>query len=557
MRVSSNSTISGRCAQLACRPVKASGTCRRNVSRCIAARDVGVELTTVPESSFAYYDTAQGVLDSVDDEQLDVAHMRKTKIVATIGPTSNSQEAIIELGDKGLNVARLNMSHGDHDSHQEVVEKIRNYNDLNRGCVAILLDTKGPEVRSGDLNEPAELVSGEEWTFTITEGEKGVGRRISVNYDGFVHDVSVGDELLVDGGIMTFEIKTITDTDVVCSVVDGGTMGSRRHLNIRGKSANLPAITERDWKDIDFGIRMGVDFYALSFVRDAACIYELQAYLKRHGSTAQVLAKIESADAVECLDSILDAVDGAMVARGDLGAELPVECVPFWQSAIVQGCRKRGKPVIVATNMLESMIQNPAPTRAEVSDISIAVREGTDAVMLSGETAYGEHPLKSMQTMSIVAKRTEFSMTKYQGQRRFGTEHALPISWISQESRARVNETFAYHTTTMANTLGIPVLVFTATGNMPALLSHYRPNSQIFAFTDNEVVRRRMALYHAVTALKCDFSQGSDSIINNALLELKVRSLLMKDDEILVVQSSKNSIWGFPCPHAMMLYQIP
>lgn len=554
MRAFTNSATSRRCAKVA---LPSGWTSGRRVSCSIAARDVGVELTQEPERNFAYYDTEQGVLDSVDDERLDVANMRKTKIVATIGPTSNTQEAIIEMGDKGLNVARLNMSHGDHDSHREVVEKIRKYNELERGCVAILLDTKGPEVRSGDLNEPAELVPGEEWIFTIHEGEKGVNRRISVNYDGFVQDVSVGDELLVDGGIMTFKIKELTATDVVCTVVDGGTMGSRRHLNIRGKSANLPAITERDWKDIDFGIRMGVDFYALSFVRDAACIYELQAYLKRHGSTAQVLAKIESADAVECLDSILDAVDGAMVARGDLGAELPVECVPFWQSAIVQGCRKRGKPVIVATNMLESMIENPAPTRAEVSDISIAVREGTDAVMLSGETAYGEHPLKSMQTMSIVAKRTEFSMTKYQGQRRFGTEHALPISWISQESRERVNETFAYHTTTMANTLGIPVLVFTATGNMPALLSHYRPNSQIFAFTDNEVVRRRMALYHAVTALKCDFSQGSDAIINNALMELKIRGLLNKGEEILVVQSSKNSIWGFPCPHAMMLYQIP
>lgn len=195
---------------------------------------------------------------------------------------------------------------------------------------------QGPEVRSGDLTEPAELVVGDEWVFTIKEGENGENHRISVNYDGFVEDVSVGDELLVDGGIQTFKIATITDTDVVCEVVDGGTMGSRRHLNIRGKSANLPAITERDWRDIDFGIAMGVDYYALSFVRDADCIYELQAYLKRHGSHAKVLAKIESADAVETLDSILDAVDGAMVARGDLGAELPVECVPFWQSQIIQ-----------------------------------------------------------------------------------------------------------------------------------------------------------------------------------------------------------------------------
>lgn len=540
----------------------------RVISTNVAAKDnVGLDIdddaVKQPDraSAIGFYDTAAGVLDSVDDDILDAEHMRKTKIVATIGPTSNSVEAIYTMGDKGLNVCRLNMSHGNHDSHREVVDRIKQYNTEKRGCMAILLDTKGPEVRSGDVSEPVELVPGEEWVFTIEEGANGSERRISVNYDGFVQDVSVGDELLVDGGIMSFAITRITATDVHCKVVDGGTMGSRRHLNIRGKSANLPAITERDWKDIDFGIDVGVDYYALSFVRDAACIYELQAYLKRHGSHAKVLAKIESADAVENLDSILDAVDGAMVARGDLGAELPVELVPFWQSAIIQGCRKRGKPVIVATNMLESMIEHPTPTRAEVSDISIAVREGADAVMLSGETAYGKFPLKSMQTMSIVAKRTEYSMTAYNGTRRFGTPNSAPIDWIQAGLPAgqRLEETFAYHTTTMANTMRVPILVFTKTGNMPQLLSHYRPDGQIFAFTEDAVVQRRMALYHAVTAINCDFHPSSTarSTIRQALQELKVRGLVQSGDNVVIVQSDRQAMSDTDCALAIMLQKVP
>ncbi|KAI7835791.1 hypothetical protein COHA_010311 [Chlorella ohadii] len=284
---------------------------------------------------------------------------RKTKIVATIGPTSCDRESLFRLADAGMSVVRLNMSHGDHASHKAVVELVREYNSLGRGNLAIMMDTKGPEVRSGDLHEPLQLAPGDKVTFTIVEGADGSDNRVSVNYDDFINDASKGDMLLVDGGIMSMHVDSITDTDVECTVVDGGTMGPRRHLNIRGKSANLPAITDRDWADIKFGIEIGVDYYALSFVRDAEVIHELKSYLAQEGLTGTsaigVLAKIESADSVEHLDEILDAVDGAMVARGDLGAELPVEEVPYWQSKIVQGCRRRGKPVIVATNMLESI----------------------------------------------------------------------------------------------------------------------------------------------------------------------------------------------------------
>jgi pyruvate kinase len=218
-----------------------------------------------------------------------------------------------------MNVARLNMSHGDHASHRAVVDLVKEYNALGRGCLAIMLDTKGPEVRSGDLVAPIDMREGDRYTFTIDEGANGAGGRISVNYDGFIDDVSVGDTLLVDGGMQSLRIVAKTERDVECEVVDGGMVKSRRHLNIRGKSANLPAITDKDWLDLKFGIDMGVDYYALSFVRNADVIYELKDYLREQGAKIGVLAKIESADSVDHLEEILDAVDGAMVARGDLG----------------------------------------------------------------------------------------------------------------------------------------------------------------------------------------------------------------------------------------------
>lgn len=490
---------------------------------------------------------------------------RKTKIVCTIGPTSCSREDLFGLADQGMNVARLNMSHGDHKSHKAVVDLVKEYNKLNRNNVAIMLDTKGPEVRSGDVTEPIDMKPGAKYTFTIKEGADGKNGRISVNYDGFIDDVSVNDMLLVDGGMLSLKILEKTKQDVVCEVVDGGVMGSRRHLNIRGKSANLPAITDKDWLDLQFGIDVGVDYYALSFVRSADVIYELKAYLAKQGAAIGILPKIESADSVGHLSDILDAADGAMVARGDLGAELPVQEVPYWQSRIVQGCRKRGKPVIVATNMLESMITNPTPTRAEVSDIAIAVREGTDAVMLSGETAYGKFPYKSVSVMATVAKRTENAMLTYQGTRRFGSEESEPIDWIvapKSESKSGsmtqpgLSEMFAYHATTMANTISTSLVVFSRKGHMPALLSHYRPDFPIYAFTENRDIQRRLALYHGITALYMNFSQDAEETFEKAIDELKSRGYVKGGQQVAIVQSGKQPIWRAASTHAIQVRQV-
>ncbi|XP_019178053.1 PREDICTED: plastidial pyruvate kinase 2-like isoform X2 [Ipomoea nil] len=315
---------------------------------------------------------------------------RKTKIVCTIGPSTNTKEMIWKLAEAGMNVARLNMSHGDHASHQKVIDLVKEYNAQSKdNVIAIMLDTKGPEVRSGDLPQPITLKSGQEFSFTIQRGV-GTADCVSVNYDDFINDVEVGDMLLVDGGMMSLMVKSKTKDSVKCEVIDGGELKSRRHLNVRGKSATLPSITEKDWDDIKFGVDNKVDFYAVSFVKDAAVVHELKNYLKSCGADIHVIVKIESADSIPNLHSIITASDGAMVARGDLGAELPIEDVPLLQEEIIRICRSMGKAVIVATNMLESMIVHPTPTRAEVSDIAIAVREGADAVMLSGETAHGK-----------------------------------------------------------------------------------------------------------------------------------------------------------------------
>ncbi|CAN1264274.1 Plastidial pyruvate kinase 2 [Linum perenne] len=446
---------------------------------------------------------------------------RKTKIVCTIGPSTNTREMIWKLAEAGMNVARLNMSHGDHASHQKVIDLVKEYNAQSKdNVIAIMIDTKGPEVRSGDLPQPIMLAPGQEFTFTIRRGV-GTGDCVSVNYDDFVNDVEDGDMLLVDGGMMSLVVKSKTEDSVKCEVVDGGELKSRRHLNVRGKSATLPSITDKDWDDIKFGVDNKVDFYAVSFVKDAQVVHELKNYLKSCGADIHVIVKIESADSIPNLHSIITASDGAMVARGDLGAELPIEEVPLLQEEIIRLCRGMGKAVIVATNMLESMIVHPTPTRAEVSDIAIAVREGADAVMLSGETAHGKFPLKAVKVMHTVSLRTEATLAS----------GPMPVN-LGQAFKNHMSEMFAYHATMMSNTLGTSIVVFTRSGFMAVLLSHYRPSGTIFAFTNDKRIQQRLAVY-----------QGNHGLVKQG-------------EEVALVQSGKQPIWRFQSTHNIQVRQV-
>ncbi|ESQ43216.1 hypothetical protein EUTSA_v10013079mg [Eutrema salsugineum] len=471
---------------------------------------------------------------------------RKTKIVCTVGPSTNTREMIWKLAEAGMNVARMNMSHGDHASHKKVIDLVKEYNAQSKdNTIAIMLDTKGPEVRSGDLPQPIMLNPGQEFTFTI---ERGVSTPscVSVNYDDFVNDVEAGDMLLVDGGMMSFMVKSKTKDSVKCEVVDGGELKSRRHLNVRGKSATLPSITEKDWEDIKFGVENKVDFYAVSFVKDAQVVHELKKYLKSCDADIHVIVKIESADSIPNLHSIITASDGAMVARGDLGAELPIEEVPILQEEIINLCRSMGKAVIVATNMLESMIVHPTPTRAEVSDIAIAVREGADAVMLSGETAHGKFPLKAAGVMHTVALRTEATIT---------TSGEMPPN-LGQAFKNHMSEMFAYHATMMSNTLGTSTVVFTRTGFMAILLSHYRPSGTIYAFTNEKRIQQRLALYQGVCPIYMEFSDDAEDTFANALATLLKQGMVKKGEEIAIVQSGSQPIWRSQSTHNIQVRKV-
>ncbi|XP_071934148.1 plastidial pyruvate kinase 2-like [Coffea arabica] len=520
----------------------------------IARRSAGLDSQVLPFTSEDSHKTEEHIQPLHEIQQFGDTSLgmwskpivrRKTKIVCTIGPSTNTREMIWKLAEAGMNVARLNMSHGDHASHQKVIDLVKEYNaQAKDNVIAIMLDTKGPEVRSGDLPQPIMLQPGQEFTFTIKRGV-GTADCVSVNYDDFVNDVEVGDMLLVDGGMMSLLATSKTEDSVKCEVVDGGELKSRRHLNVRGKSATLPSITEKDWDDIKFGVDNKVDFYAVSFVKDAAVVHELKNYLQSSGADIHVIVKIESADSIPNLHSIITASDGAMVARGDLGAELPIEEVPLLQEEIIRICRSMGKAVIVATNMLESMIVHPTPTRAEVSDIAIAVREGADAVMLSGETAHGKFPLKAVKVMHTVSLRTEATMVG--GER----PHNL-----GQAFKKHMSEMFAFHATMMSNTLGTSIVVFTRTGFMAILLSHYRPSGTIFAFTNEKRVQQRLALYQGVCPIYMEFMDEAETTFSNALTLLQKQGMVKAGEQVALVQSGTQPIWRLHSTHNIQVRKV-
>ncbi|PIZ71565.1 pyruvate kinase [Candidatus Peregrinibacteria bacterium CG_4_10_14_0_2_um_filter_43_11] len=447
--------------------------------------------------------------------------MRKTKIVCTIGPVTCELHQLERLAKGGMNVARLNMSHGDHKWHGAAIDKIKKLNKKGHS-IAIMLDTKGPEIRSGDLKQEVHLKSGDQFTFTIRK-EVDYGKNcVEVSYDGFIDDVSVGDTILVDGGMLSFKVIEITKKDVICRSLDDGVLTSRRHLNIRGKSAHLPSITQKDWEDIDFAIKERVDFIALSFVKKSSAIHKLKNYLTKKNSFIKVIAKIESAASIPHIDDILEVTDGAMVARGDLGAELPVEEVPLLQDMIVRKCRELGKPVIVATHLLESMISHPTPTRAEVADIAEAVKEKTDAIMLSGETAAGNYPFKALEVMDTVARRIEKHLSQDKTIRARVSNNPKQQIVLSAAILANNSEANA-------------ILVFTRSGFMASLLSRTRPNSPLYAFASTAHVCRKLHLYWGLRSFRIDFSPNPEDSIQKAIGVLKKQKRLKKGSTIVIV----------------------
>lgn len=482
---------------------------------------------------------------------------RKTKIICTIGPKTASFEAIRRLAELGMNVARLNMSHGSREWHLDVINSIKRYNKKFAGSLAILLDTRGAEIRSGDLKQDLPLRVGDILTLTTRRQAELEPYCVEVSHDGFVDEVALDDIILVDGGMLRLKVVEITRTDVRCESLDDGVLASRRHLNIRGKSAALPAITEQDWLDIDFGIEQRIDFIALSFVRDAAPIIALQHHLQEKGVAVEVMAKIESAASIPSLDAIIAVADGIMIARGDLGAELPCEEVPLLQEMIIDKCRRAGKPVVVATHMLESMIVNPTPTRAEVTDITHAVQQGADAIMLSGETATGRYPFKALEIMDTVARRIEkhLTMQSLSGSRAgeclpmarqrelpqlLARRPFLPEGEVGEDqqasARARSKVEISRSATILGNNLeAAGTLVITRRGLMAALLSNCRPASPIFAFTNTTHVRRRLGIYWGVHAFVVKLSGDPEISIQRAVEQLLRKGVVKSGERIIVL----------------------
>ena len=448
--------------------------------------------------------------------------MRKTKIVCTLGPATDSAEMLARLIAAGANVFRLNMSHATHDWVRAVVPRIREVARQTSANIAIMMDTQGPAIRTGDVATNLDLHPGDKVEFTVRGAKSEEHYSVDVNYDGLIDDIHEGDVVLVDNGNLHMKVLAKKENRIQCEVLTQGVLGSRRHINLPGVKVNLPPMTEKDLKDIVVGVEMEVDYFALSFCREKSDVEAMRAELQRLGSDAHIIAKIEDQHAVKFVKEIISSADAVMVARGDLGVECPMEELPIIQRRIVKLCLQVGKPVIVATHMLESMITNPLPTRAEITDVANAVYEQADAIMLSGETSVGKYPVQCVEIFDRVARRIERS-----GGAGFANEA------IVEGPRQK---TVAAAVSLANNFPQAKMVVFTFHGNMALHVSHLRPqHAPIFAFTPDERVCRRLALLYGVQAQKMGFVPEPDKNVFAAEAALLLKGLAESGDHLVVV----------------------
>lgn len=450
--------------------------------------------------------------------------MRKTKIVCTIGPASEDRETLKRLIQAGMNVARLNFSHGDHAEHLTRIERIREVEAELGSRVALLLDTRGPEIRTGELAvDEVELTAGADFTLT-TDTIEGDVSRVSVSYPGLVDDVAAGSIILVDDGLISLEVKEVAGSEIHCTVLNGGPLKSRKGVNVPGVSVNLPGITEKDAADIRFGIEQGIDFIAASFVRKPEDVLEIRKILEEVGADIDIIAKIENQEGVDNLKGILEVSDGLMVARGDLGVEIPAEEVPIVQKEMIRLCNRLGKPVITATQMLDSMQRNPRPTRAEASDVANAIFDGTDAIMLSGETASGRYPVEAVQTMDRIAFRAENSLkyTDIFRERIEETDVSIPDS-ISQA---------VVHTTWTLKSSAI--ITSTESGRTARMVSKYRPQAPIVAVTTHDKVLRKLCLVWGVYPILGRPVTTTDEMLQSAIAASLESGVVRHGDSVVI-----------------------
>lgn len=450
---------------------------------------------------------------------------QKTKIIFTIGPASEDETTLERLILGGVDICRINMAHADHAWSRMIIRRVRSVCERVGRDIAILMDVKGPEIRTGDVPETFVLEQGETFDFTYGEGLGSLGedgiRRVDVNYPSFANDVAVGDTVLVDSGLIRLKILKIEGQRVRCQVLIPGPMGNRRHINLPGIRVNLPALTKKDQGDVDVGIEESIDFFALSFVREAKDLVEFHRHLKDHGSEAKIIAKIEDQQAISNLEEIIEASDGLMIARGDLGIECPFEDLPVIQTRAINSCIHKIKPVIVATHMLESMIESPLPTRAEVTDIANAIREQADCVMLSGETTVGKYPVECIETIQRIARRIEAEEAND------AIRKDIPL----HQSRSFMMRSAAY----LAADIKGALMVFTRRGIFAQKLSSLRCSVPIYAFTDNPVLFRQLLIMRGVEPFFMEFDHDHETTIQRGFERLKSQNWCQPGHPMVVI----------------------
>ena len=460
--------------------------------------------------------------------------MQKTKMIFTIGPASDNEEILRKFIQIGMSVARLNFSHGTHETHKQKIDLIKKIRKELNSPTSIMLDIKGPKIRTHNfINDEALLVDGQSFTFICNDEILGDNERCSISYGDLYKDVSIGGSILVDDGLLKFRVDDVKGTHIICTVLVGGTIKNHKGVNVPNIDIKLPSITDKDKEDLIFGCAMEVDFVAASFVRKASDIVEVRNILNAHGGEhIQIIGKIESQEGVNNIDEILKEADGIMVARGDMGVEIPIERVPIIQKSIIKKCNEAGKIVITATQMLDSMIRNSLPTRAEACDICNAIFDGTDAIMLSGESASGAFPIEAATTMATIAQETEKHIDYvYLNQR------------LREPAMGDFAEAISYSACRTSNVLNAKAIVAaTTSGSTARLISKYRPKCPIIAITPNEYVLRKLSLTFGIIPLLCKQFETTDEIISESKKVAKKLSCANDGDDILIAA-------GFPTTH--------
>lgn len=452
--------------------------------------------------------------------------MKKTKIICTMGPNTDNRDMMKALIQNGMDIARFNFSHGDYAEQKSRLDMLKSLREELGLPIAALLDTKGPEIRTGLLKEEKKVTLTDGQTYTLTTRDiVGDDKTGHINYAGLNADVTTGNRILIDDGLIELEVREVTGTEIVCKVINGGELGMRKGVNVPKVKINLPALTEKDKDDILFGIEQGFDFIAASFVRTAAAIIEIKKILQAHGSNIHVIAKIENAEGIENLDAIIEASDGIMVARGDMGVEIPAEQVPYIQKMIIKKCNAACKPVITATQMLDSMIRNPRPTRAEVTDVANAVYDGTDVVMLSGETAMGKYPVEALRMMVQICEDSESHLdyTAYRERR------------VSAENEHNISNAVCHSTVSTAHDLEATAIIAPSISGFTArLVSKWRPGVQIIGLSPNAAAVRQMQIYWGVTPFQAKRADSTDLLIESSLDLLKEKGIIRVGDTVVV-----------------------